>query len=256
MSLSSGSPGLILFLMPSSMAISMAAKARYGLHEPSGQRNSMRLAFGLRRVDRDADRRRAVAAAVGEVDRRLVAGHQPLVAVGRRVGDGAQGRGVLEQAADGVHGPCRTARRSREPANRLSPSFHSEVWTCMPVPLSMNSGLGMNVAVLPCFLATFLTMYLYFEHVVGHLDQRGEAHVDLALAAGGDFVVLGLDLQAALDHGQHHLGADVVQRVGRRHREIAFLVAELVAEVRASRRGRCSRRLRRCRGSSSRSAAF
>ncbi|SLI19912.1 Uncharacterised protein [Mycobacteroides abscessus subsp. abscessus] len=33
--------------MPSRPAISMAAKARYGLPEESGARNSMRLAFGL-----------------------------------------------------------------------------------------------------------------------------------------------------------------------------------------------------------------
>ena len=31
----------------------------------------------------------------------------------------------------------------------------------MPEPLSPKSGLGMNVAVLPCLRATFLTMYLY-----------------------------------------------------------------------------------------------
>src|SRR5947209_19804696 len=45
MSLSSGSPGLVLFLMPSSIAISMPANARYGLHEPSGQRSSTRVAL-------------------------------------------------------------------------------------------------------------------------------------------------------------------------------------------------------------------
>ena len=41
------------------------------------------------------------------------------------------------------------------------PVFHREKWTCMPLPLSMNTGLGMNVAALPCLRATFLTMYLY-----------------------------------------------------------------------------------------------
>src|SRR5579885_2063519 len=47
MSLSSGSPGSILFWMPSKPAMSMAAKARYGLQEGSGGRNSTRLALGL-----------------------------------------------------------------------------------------------------------------------------------------------------------------------------------------------------------------
>src|SRR5512140_3258689 len=47
MSLSSGSPGSMRFSIPSRPAISMAAKARYGLHDGSGERNSRRLAFGL-----------------------------------------------------------------------------------------------------------------------------------------------------------------------------------------------------------------
>ena len=47
MSLSSGSPGSILFWMPSIAAISMAEKARYGLQLGSGQRNSSRLALGF-----------------------------------------------------------------------------------------------------------------------------------------------------------------------------------------------------------------
>src|ERR1017187_221624 len=47
MSLSSGSPGSILFFTPSRPAISIAAKARYGLQEGSGGRNSTRLALGL-----------------------------------------------------------------------------------------------------------------------------------------------------------------------------------------------------------------
>src|SRR5262245_60070639 len=47
MSLSNGSPGCTLFLIPSSIAISIAANARYGLLLPSGHRNSIRLAFGL-----------------------------------------------------------------------------------------------------------------------------------------------------------------------------------------------------------------
>src|SRR4051812_19137856 len=46
MSLSSGSPGSMRFSIPSRPAISIAAKARYGLHDGSGERNSSRLAFG------------------------------------------------------------------------------------------------------------------------------------------------------------------------------------------------------------------
>src|SRR6516164_6878351 len=47
MSLSSGSPGLILFCTPSSPAISIAVNARYGLQLGSGKRTSMRRVFGF-----------------------------------------------------------------------------------------------------------------------------------------------------------------------------------------------------------------
>jgi hypothetical protein len=47
------------------------------------------------------------------------------------------------------------------PANSGFSPFQIDWWTCMPLPLSPKIGFGMNVAVLPCFQATFLTMYLY-----------------------------------------------------------------------------------------------
>ena len=46
-SLSTGAGGSILFLMPSRPAIIIAANARYGLADGSGQRNSRRLALAL-----------------------------------------------------------------------------------------------------------------------------------------------------------------------------------------------------------------
>ena len=47
MSLSTGSGGEILFLMPSRPAIKQAENARYGLAAGSGDRNSTRFVFGL-----------------------------------------------------------------------------------------------------------------------------------------------------------------------------------------------------------------
>ena len=90
--------------MPSRPAISIAENARYGLHDGSGTRNSMRLAFGLVPGDRDPDAGRAVARRVDQVDRRLEARHQAVVGVHRRVGERQQRRRVLEQAADVVAG--------------------------------------------------------------------------------------------------------------------------------------------------------
>ena len=66
------------------------------------------------------------------------------------------------------------------------------------------------------------------HHLVGHRHEL----VDFGLAGGGHFVMLRFDAQTAVDHRLHHLIADVHQRVGRRNGKIAFLVAELVAQVR------------------------
>ena len=49
------------------------------------------------------------------------------------------------------------------------------------------------------------------EHeLVGHRQQRVEAHVDLGLAGGADLVVLHLDLDADALERQDHLGAEVL----------------------------------------------
>src|ERR1039458_3580306 len=69
------------------------------------------------------------------------------------------------------------------------------------------------------------------HHVVGRLHQRVEALVDLALAAGGHFVVMAFDVQPALDHGLHHLAAQILVVIRGRHREVAFLIARPVAQV-------------------------
>ena len=69
-------------------------------------------ALGRRRVrvHRDPDRRRAVPLRVDEVDRRLVAGHEPAVRVRRRGAEGEQGRGVHEDPAEVAAGELGEAR--------------------------------------------------------------------------------------------------------------------------------------------------
>ena len=90
----------------------------------------------------------------------------------------------------------------------------------------------MKQAVLPCLLGHVFDDVFVNHHRVGRFDQRVEAVINFRLAGGGDFMVLALDLDAEFLHHQAHLGADVLLRVGGRDREITFLVADLVAEVR------------------------
>ena len=68
---------------------------------------------------------------------------------------------------------------------------------------------------------------------VGALHQRRELRADLALARVGDLVVVHLDLDAHLLHREAHRRADVLQRVDRRHREVAALDRGAVAHVAA-----------------------
>ena len=73
------------------------------------------------------------------------------------------------------------------------------------------------------------------EHeLVGHRQQRVEAHVDLGLAGGAHLVVLHLDLDAQLLERQDHLRAEVLEAVHWRDGEVPLLVAGLVPEVRAA----------------------
>jgi hypothetical protein len=75
-------------------AISMAAKARYGLAIGSGKRTSTRLAFG-EVAERNTARRRTVARRVGQQNRCFVTRNQTLVGVGRRVGEGVEALACL-----------------------------------------------------------------------------------------------------------------------------------------------------------------
>ena len=70
------------------------------------------------------------------------------------------------------------------------------------------------------------------HHLVGHPRQRLVAQVDLALAARRDLVVVELARDAEPLEREHHLRAQVAERVVRRGREVALLLAHGVAEAR------------------------
>ena len=79
--------------------------------------------------------------------------------------------------------------------------------------------------------ATFFSTYLNVMSWSAMARQGVELRADLALAAGGDLVVVQLDLDAQLHERGGHLRAQVLVVVHRRHREVALLGAGLVAQV-------------------------
>src|SRR4029450_1360594 len=88
------------FLMPSRPAIIWAAKDRYGLHEGSGTRNSMRLAFGD--VPVIGMRTHAARLRAGDtgVDGSFLPRKEPVVRVHGRVRESEQRGRVSQQPTD------------------------------------------------------------------------------------------------------------------------------------------------------------
>ena len=68
-------------------------------------------------------------------------------------------------------------------------------------------------------------------YLVGLLDEGAGADADLALATGGNFVVVHFDLQAHLFQRKAHGRADVLKSIDRRNREVAALDARTVSRV-------------------------
>ena len=81
-------------------------------------------------------------------------------------------------------------------------------------------------------LRDLLDAVLVDLHPVGHHRQRRELQPELVLGRG-HFVVVLLDHAAHARHGGEHFRAHVLRGVLRRHREIALLGADVVAEIAA-----------------------
>ncbi len=125
----------------------------------SGQRNSMRLALGLCEyigMRTAADRLRADMARLTGASKPGTSRRYELLVGAAKASTARACLRIPPTACNAIR--LRPAYSS--PANSGSPSFHSEMCVCMPLPLSSKIGLGMNVTDLPWRLATFLMMYL------------------------------------------------------------------------------------------------
>ena len=94
-----------------------------------------------------------------------------------------------------------------------------------------HDGLGHEGGGLAVTGSHVLNAVLEHQHFVSLTHQRAGADADLALAAGGDFVVVHFDDHAHLFQGIAHLGTDIVQRVDRGHGEVAALYAWTMTQV-------------------------
>ncbi len=216
--------------MPSMPAISHRGEPEIGIAERIGEAHLD--ALGLRiGGPGDAAGGRTVARGIGEQHRRLEARDQPLVGVGGRVGEGVDRLGVLDDAGDVgeaglgqigvfVAGEYRLAVLP----DRLVAVHAGAV---VAVDRLGHEGRGLAVDLRDLRDAVFVDL-----HAVGHHHQRRELQAELVLR-GRHFVVMLLHLAAHARHGAEHFRAHVLRRVLRRHREIALLESDVVAEIAA-----------------------
>ena len=188
------------------------------------------LCLGRVRVHRDADAGAAIPHRVHEVHRRLVPGHQSTVRVGRRRTEGQQRRRVRQQSAHVSAGELRQPRVAR-PVRHQRRSFLPEgLMRVHPGAVVAEDRLRHERRGLPGRACDVLDDVLVGHDLVGHARERLVAQVDLALAAGGNLVVMELTRDPEPFEGQHHARAQVVQRVVGSGREVPLLLAHRIAE--------------------------
>ena len=182
-------------------------------------------------IHRNAHGRAPVALRVDQVHRRLVAGDEPLVAVGARGPEAQERRGVLEEPADVI------ARRLAQAG--VAPLVVEGVGLLLPDRLVhvharavvLEERLGHEAGREAGLAADVLDDVLEHHQLVGHAGERVVAHVDLGLPRGGHLVMVHLAFDPDLRHRQHDGAAQVLEAVRRRNREVALLVARPVSEV-------------------------
>ena len=153
------------------------------------------LGLGVGRV-RDAARGRAVARRIGEQHRRLIARHQALVGVGRRVGEGVAGLGMLDHAADEIEAELGEIGILIAGHLRLAvlPDREVAMHARAVVAEDRLRHEGGRLAIGMRHIVDHIFIDL---HLVGHGDQRVEFHAELVLG-GGHFVMVLLDGDAHL----------------------------------------------------------
>ncbi len=172
----------------------------------------------------------AVAGRVGQHYRCFEAGYQALVAVGGGVGEGVQGTGVLDDAADVVQSSFRQAAVLVAGEDVFAVFGQGLVYVHAGAVVTYqrlgHEGNGLAVGV-----AHVLDDVLHDLVLVGALHQGIEHGADFALAGGSHFVVMHLYGYTHIFQCQAHGGTQVVQGIDRRYGEVAAFQTGTVTDV-------------------------
>src|SRR3569833_550544 len=208
-----------------------------------GREGEVRVCAGIReahfdtsgfrvRHERNADRSGSVARGVREHHGSLEARDEALVAVGARVGEGVERLRMLDDAANVVERGVgkTTVLVTREERLTFLLQGLVNVHTAAVVT---HEWFGHECSGLAVTLRDIQDRVLEDLHFVGLFDERAGADADLALAAGGNLVVMDFDFQAHLFQRETHCRADVLEGIDRWHGEVATLDARAVPLVAA-----------------------
>ncbi|MNQ54308.1 hypothetical protein D3C85_683730 [compost metagenome] len=186
--------------------------------------------LGLGRGDvRDADRGRTVAGRIGQLHRGFIAGHQTLVGVGGRVGEGVDGLGVLDDAADVPQTFLRQAGVlvAGELGLAVLPDRHVDVHARAVVGEHGLGHEGRRLAVGGGHVVDHVFVEL---QAVGHGQQVAELQAQFMLRRG-DLVVMFLGVHAQVFHHAQHFAAQVLGGIDGVDGEVAAFVSRAVAQV-------------------------
>ena len=189
-------------------------------------------ALGLRALaEGDAARSGPVAGRVGQQDGGFKARHQTLVGVGGRVGEGVDGLGVLDDAADVVKAFHRQTGIFVARKERLAVFPDRLVAVHARAVIAIN-GLGHEGCGLAVGLGDLLDAILVEQDVIGSGDHRRELDAEFVLGRG-HFVVVLFDNDAHGGEGFEHFTADVLGAIDGGNREVTLLERDVVAGVAA-----------------------
>ena len=170
---------------------------------------------------RHAHERTAVPLRPGDVGRRLVAGHEPLVRIDQRIGDRAEALRVTQKSADVVQARRTELPRAVRIVERVLPARRTATGACAcPEPLMPKIGFGMNVACRSCHHRHVLDDEPERADVVGRRQHVVVAEVDFVLTRG-DFVMRRLHVEAHRLQRQHDLATHVLALIDGREVEVA-----------------------------------
>ncbi len=179
-------------------------------------------------IHRYADERRAVAPRPGLVNRRLIAGHQPLVRVHPLGEDDADLTGVLEQAGNVALGGIAQEVLVVAVIKGVVATAEQRLVGMHAAAVLTEDRLGHEGGIDAVLGRDFLDNQTIGHSVVGDLESVVIADIDLVLA-GADLVVAVLDIDTHLIERQHGIAPEVAGDVKRRQIKIAALVENLGA---------------------------